>query len=467
MSVYYPQGAVTLRVMWEDFGDSTNSKLQEVYSLSVVARRISVTINDYMQADTFSCEIDYKQFPFDPRSLRACGVTIHMENMEKLYDQDKLTAIKPTLDNRLFIGFVDEEGIKFDDNHRTVKLEGRDFTAILIDRKYTRQGGLDLTKRLDVLIQGLLDELRETAAIEIDNRTGTDLPVIAKFAPDFHPLGTLRNRQENESYWNVIVDLASRAGLVAYIELDKLVLTKPRAIYTRKAALQFIFGKNIKDLSYKRKLGRKKNFNVAVRSLNMNLKDNPVITAEIPKEAKADWVAATGIPAERVQIPVINTDGSKGTPRDAPIMSFLIPDIANKDALIARGQEIYEELSRQQIEGTLETKEMEVMDGKNDCFDLLQIRNGTPIKVTIDQGDLKGFHGINRLDVDAREQFLIKRCFDKKVARALAQSMSNERMDSPFYTKSAQFILDAEQGFTLKLDFINFIELPKRLGGTG
>lgn len=476
MSLYYPQGAITLRIIWEDFGNKTNSKLQEVYSLPVVCRRVVVSINDYLQADTFSLEIDYKQFPFDPRSMRACGVTIHMENMERLMDEkNQLVQIVPDKTNKIFSGFADEESISFDDSRRSVKMEGRDFTGILLDRKYTKTDPLDLSKRLDVLIQSLLSELPETSKITVDNRTDETLPVISKFAPDFHPLGNLRNRQENESYWNVIADLASRAGVIIFIEIDKLVITKPSVLYNRKKAIQFIYGKNVQDLQYKRKLGRKKFFNIAVRSLNMNLKDNPVIIAEIPKDAKPDWVASTGIPAERVKIPVINTDGSKGEPRDAPIMGFLLPDIANKDALIERGQEIYEELSRQQIEGTLKTKEMEAMDGFQDCIDLLTIRNGTPVQVRIDQGDMDGITEVVNPNAEGRRKekaivattaFLTQRCYPEKIAELLAQTLNNARMNAPFYTKAVQFTLDSEQGFSMKLDFINFIDLPKNLGGS-
>lgn len=470
---------MTLRVVWEDFGQSQKDSLQEVYVLPIMCRRVTVAINDYMQADTFNCEIDYKQFPFDPRSIRACGVSIHMENMEKLYGADgKILEIKANTENKIFMGFADEESISFDDTKRTVRLEGRDFTSILLDRKYTRKEPLDITKRLDVLVQSLLDELKETTAIKVDPRLGDDgeeLPVIAKFAPDYHPLGNMRNRQDNESYWNVITDLCSRAGVIAFIELDKLVITKPSVLYNRKQAIQFVYGKNISDLEYKRKLGRKKYFNVAVRSLNMNLKDNPVLLAEIPKDATPEWIASTGIPAERVQIPVINTDGSKGTPRDAPTMAFLLPDIANKDALIQRGQEIYEELSRQQIEGSFKTKEMEAADGFGECFDLTMLRNGKPIQIRIDQGDMDGITDVTDPQATgarkkkaeiATKQFLMKRGYPEKIADALAETLNNDRLSAPFYTKAAQITLDAEQGFSLKVDFINFIDLPKSLGGT-
>jgi hypothetical protein len=478
MSIYFPQGAMTLRVLWEDFGEVQSSKLQKVYSLPIIARRITVNINDYTQADTFDAEIDFKQFPFDPRAIRACGVTIHLENMKVLFDEDNGAAvIKPSKENSLFQGFADEEGITFDDNKRTVKLQGRDFTALLIDRKYTKPEPLDLSKKLDVLIQSLLNDLTETQKLQVVVRVSGELPIISKFATDLSPQSTGRSRKNDESYWEIIQDLVSRVGLIAYVELDKLIITNPRALYDRTKAIQFVYGKNIKNLEYKRKLGRKKNFNVAIKSFNPENKNEPVIKAIIPKDATGEWSAATGIPnGKMIMIPQVNPDGSQGTEKEAPTIGFLIPNIHSRPKLVEVGQNIYEELGRQQIEGSFETQEMESVDGKNACFNLLNLRVGTPLKIQVDQGDLEGLTKIldplakgkrKQKSISAVRDFLIARCYDREIADALAETLNNPRFNSPFFTKSAQFTLDADSGFKIKVDFINFIELPRRLGGTG
>jgi hypothetical protein len=467
MSIYYPQGSLTLRIRWEDFGETQNLKLQDVYKISAVARRFTVNINDYTQADTFDAEIDYKQFPFDPRAIRSCGVTISVQDMKKVYQTNNaLEVIEPNSENTIFQGFADTESIAFDDTKRTVKLEGRDFTSLLIDRKYLNSKPIDLGKPIDVLIGGLLVDLPELELVTVENRTDLEtLPTLAEFAPDFNPLGTSKNTKKDETYWEVIQDIIARAGLIAFIELDKLVISKPRALYNAQKAIQFVYGKNIKNLEYKRKLGRKKNFNVKVRSLAPHKKDQPVISAEIPLEATDEWSSSIGVPKERIKIPTINADGSKGQDKDAPIISFLIPNIYDQKRLVEIGQEIYEELGRQQIEGSFETQEMEAMNGLLTCFNLIKLRNGTPLKIEIDQGDMLGLAKIKSRSEKAA--FLTSRCFDPRVAVALADTLSNPRFHSPFYTKAVQFTLDSDTGFKLKVDFINFIEVPPRLRGEG
>lgn len=455
MSLYFPQAAATLRVLWEDFGQGTVAKLQEYYVLNVIPKRALVNINDYTQADTFELEIDYKQFPFDPRAIRSCGVTIHMEDMKKPYDGTEITRIKPSEDNARFVGFADEEGITFDDSSRVVRLEGRDLTSLLIDEKY-RGGPVDLGRPLDVVLRQLLDQLQSTTPLALDNRVQGTLPTIAQFAPDFGAMATKKNVKKDETYWDVIQDLAARAGLIAYIELDKLVLSKPRVLYADQAITRMIYGKNLRRLEFKRKIGRLKNFNVIVRSLKVESKQ--VIDAKIPEDATESWSRATGIPNRRVQIQQLKADGTKDEPKDAPFLAFRVPNIGSKAQLTEIGQNIYEDLSRQQIEGSMETYEMEAIDSVGNCANLLELRNGSPVSVDIDQGDLEGLN--RQKTVEERTRFLIDRCYDPKVASVLANTLG--RFNMTFYTKAVKFTIDRETGFRLDLDFINFIETPTR-----
>lgn len=97
MSVYYPQASMILNVLWEDFGNSKDGDLQKLYTLPIIARRVTVHRNDYTTADTFDAEIEYKNFPFDPRCIRACGVAIYIQDMKRVYEDDNgATRIIPS-----------------------------------------------------------------------------------------------------------------------------------------------------------------------------------------------------------------------------------------------------------------------------------------------------------------------------------------------------------------------------------
>jgi hypothetical protein len=475
---------MSLRILWEDFRLTSDATLQQVYSLPIMARNVTVTVNDYTTADTFEAEIDFKNFPFDPRAIRACGVTIHMQDLGKLYNGDNsLTALQRTKENSIFLGYVDDESISFDDMKRTVKLEGRDLTALLVDRHYT-QGPIPLTDNLYNVLRGLLDQLDETRtvadspnglSIELRGITLDDLPVLASFykSDGDHQLNGHRNVDRDENYWEIITDLVARAGLICFIELDKLVITKPRALYSPNQAKVFIYGNNIKNLEMKRKIGRKKTFNVIVRSLV----GKDVIEAKIPLEATDEWSKATGISTGEVKLPVIGPQGQQVDPKEwkpAPYMSFRIPDCKDKDHLIAAAQEIYEEVGRQQIEGSFDTRDMVVVQGNkhsSSLFNILNLRNGTPIQVLIDQGDLRGISDIRvvqggKIDDDATAQkratYLINRGYESSIAKAFASSL--DKFATVFYTKGVRFTLDSEDGFKAHVDFLNFIDT--KISGT-
>lgn len=465
MSLYYPQAGIKLRVSWEDFGNPNDPLLSKVSTIECRPKEVSVTINDYTEADKFTATLDYRDFPFDPRSIRAMGVTIFIQDMKALYENNQkinITGVSNQAEsNIIFLGFADEESIQLNDRNRTVQFSGRDFTSLLLDQPYFETPIL-MTEPLDVLIQGLLNKLPATAKIKVENRTGEKLPTLAQFAPSFSDTSGVRNTRKDENYWDVIQDLASKAGLIAYIELDKLIITKPRALYSVEQAKQFIYGKNLSSLNFNRKLGRQKGFNVAVRSLNLKTKD--VLEVKIPEEASSEWASSIGIPIKRIQNVKIGVDGNKAE-EDAPFISFLVPDIINRPQLIKIGENVFEELSRQQIEGSLETKEMVVTYGTASNpleFDITKLRNGTPLLIEI--ADERQLANLRReKSVSQRAKALIDLGYDRQLAQVMAIALG--KFNPVFYTKAAEFRLSQNDGFSCSIEFVNFIELPKSLGG--
>ena len=487
--IYYPQAAASLRLLFEDFDGKAKFSGKE-HVITITPKNVSVARNDYTKADTFKMDLDYKAFPFDPRSLRAVGVTIFIEDMKFPYDEGVQRRIEPRdvtfkgNDNAIFIGFADKNMIKFDDNNRTVTLEGRDYTALYIDSTYDNKEPINLTTPLENVIASLSGQLAGTKNIQVIAKVD-NIPTLSQFYPDFNPLATTRSKKKQESYWDVIQELARKAGLIIYVELDRLIISKPNAIYDRKKMKQFVWGKNLSTLEFERKLGRVRDFNIYVRSMNIEKKE--VIEAKIPEEASREWAVSRGIPAKRVTIEKLAPDGKKNT-QDAKFLSFRIPDIASKEHLVDVGQSIYEELGRQQIEGSFESFSMCTMEGDSRDFsskpgvefDVTQIKNATPIDLRVlerEQIDNQvalelGVPAQNLVKEDLisrdvksslRAKYLIQNGYSSQVAEALADVIG--RFDTPFYTKAVQFDFDIESGFKMKLDFINFIELPQSLAG--
>lgn len=472
MSQYYPQAVLKLRVLPEDFKLSSDASLQKPYELLIVARNITVNVNDHKTADSFSCDIEYKNFPFDPRMNRYVGVTIYLKDMKSLYKSDgSLNTIEPASSAAVFSGFVDEETVTFDDVHRTVHFEGRDFTSLLIDQKYKEQVPVPLTATIDVIINNFLATFPATKNLKISNQTGRydkskrewdnpDLPILGSFYPDFgSPLAGSRNPGVKESYWDIIQDICRRAGMICFIHLDTVVLKTPRNLFSPDNDVKFIYGINVKNLSWKRKLGRLKNFNILVRCRV----GKEVLTAKIPEEATPEWCKAYGIERKPAVVPVLKPDGSLDNTQEhpAPYIAFPITNISNKDQLIRIGQATYEDYSRQQLEGTIETREMVSHSGttREDRnwkeYDLTQLEIGQPIAIELETDDLQEISRLKSNEV--RTNYLVKRGYAREVASAFAKSMG--KFSSRFFTKSYVLMLNSDSGFSIKINFINIIEL--------
>ena len=314
MSVYYPQTAVRLLVVWETY-DITQvttraererldeQSIRNPATIDIIAKSVNVDINDYTQADTFSLIIDYDQFPFDPRAMRSVQVTIAMENIPS-GERIQLRKYNPRTEvdgNLVFIGFADIQEIAFDDASREVFLEGRDYMGLLLDTSRVlidkkNAAGLVVGskiaqkpkftgKLITTAFTSLLREQRAFNGLNVEARLGSD--PIPKINGD-------ANNVAGTSYWHIIEKYVAREGLIAYMDLDKLVITNPRNLFagSEQRLVQMVYGINLSRLSFNRYIGRQKTFNIRVKSRLPNgrrTKNNKTtIQAEMPKDAVTD-----------------------------------------------------------------------------------------------------------------------------------------------------------------------------------
>jgi hypothetical protein len=508
VSYWYPQAAVELRILFEDYKLTSAADTQKPYRLLVVTTNMTVNVNDYKTSDTFELEIDYKNFPFDPRTIRACGVVIYLQDMQRLQKDDgqpntivpgAATFLDSKIPNSIFTGFADEEEITFDDSKRMVKLTGRDITALLIDQKYLKNTPISLNQPIDTAILTLFKDFAATAMIRVVNKTVDangniiPLPTLAKFYPDFgSPMAGQKNVGRHENYWEIIQDIVARCGLICFMSrtilndgtlVPTLIITTPKNQNVDTDDIKMIYGVNVKNLMLKRKLGRFKGFNVQVRSIYQK----NVLIAKIPEQATQSWgtsygfqynpqlVSGPNVSGETqnfspISVPVLKPDGSldTSTTQLAPYITFNVPNVTDLDALIQIGQTFYEQYSLQQLEGSFETTEMLGRGGKKGSgieqynqakqYDMTQIVKGQTICLELYPEDLKQ---ISRLhSTQARTNYLISRGYELAVATVFATTLG--KFSPRFQIKSYAISLNQDTGFSLKVNFQNVINLDNR-----
>ena len=468
MSVYYPQAAMVLSIRFENFEGEPIST-EETTELFVVPRDISVEINSYAEADTFSATLDYKTFPFDPRTIRAIGVLIYMDNTKSLFADDgtqKRVRTELTGSNAVFVGFVDEETITLNESERTVSMEGRDNTSFFLDKKRDFPLPINLKKRIDGVFNLLLKEMGESVEkirLEVRGIDVNRLPVFSNLQKDQDPAAGKKNKRKGESYWDIMKRIARLSGLICYIDRNRLVLTPPRNFYAEKEVVKMIYGNNLKSLTYKRKIGRQKANNVVVYSVAIEGKGKNV--AILPQDA-TDPVFIEKFGKKAITVEQFDADGKPiDKPKLAETLSFQIPDVEDRAHLIRVGEATYEQISRQHLEGSLSTNEMvfvrhklgeDPRQGKAALF--RDLRTGTAIEITIRDDDLEKIRSTS--DFATRVDYLLSKNYPQEIATEFATSM--EKIKYNFYTKSIVLSISQSEGFSIDIDFINFIELDKK-----
>lgn len=428
----------------------------------IIPRSVEVEINSVNEADTFKFELDYKFFPFDPRTIRSLGVTIHMEDMEAIFNNNgSQRKITPNDDNAVLVGFADENTIRFDDDNRTVSIEGRDFTALLIDQKFFAPPP-NLTQDLATVIKTLIDSVKGAESIEIENRTGEALPIPSEIEADLNKLSAKKNTRSNATVWDVIQSILVKLALKGYIEKDKFIIDLPKNAFNgTQGYTQFVYGLNLKSLEFKRKIGRFRGTNIKV--VGLSFEDKALIKAEIPREATdPDLISRFG--NKDIEVKKLSADGKPIEGQKAEFITFPVSGVKDKAHLVKVAEQIFYEYSRQELEGRLSTKEMTLVErvfdngqptDKIQKINFSKLKNGVPIEVYMSMDDMDQISNLS--SVEQKKKYLIQKFYSPDVAEALATSMN--RISTPFLTRAVTFKIDAEDGFSMDVDFLNIIDV--------
>lgn len=483
MGVYYPKALARLDVLTYDYGDES---LRREFVLPVQPISVSVNINSYRHADTASVSVRFEDVPFDPRLIRSVRVRIIIKDLKTLTSISEESLSDD--EDILFIGFADQHSIVLDSADRTVTLECRDYTSLFIDTRYddanlpdaTGKRTLKISKNQSIvkILEDIISNVPGAGAIKVDDRTGgLGAKSFARAVPGYDLLngkkssdGLVEYVNQNRTYWDVIVGVCEASGFICYIEKDVLVLTNPRVLFQgthqTSDSAQFIYGHNISQLNFRRNLGRKKKFNIVVRSHNR--RTGRTLNVSIPKDATQEWSRTFNIDNKVSKISEIDTAGVRRE-RNAPGYVFPIPD-ATREQMIEYGEKVFIEFVKQQLEGECETYEMSVKNSMGSNFDLTKIKVGTPILIDITPEDIKHIMrwtptGDKISDGD-RLNYLLRKGYKKNVAQDMINAISKGqgKLRPTFYAADISMSL-TQQGWSMRIGFINFIQLGEVAGG--
>ena len=472
--IFYPRVFVSLNLVLYDYG--TSSGTRSVDTFYVVPKHASVNINSYIEADTASFSIRYEDLPIDPRLIKSGVAKIFMINAK---GRQAITNADIKADDVSFIGFIDDVVVGLSGSNREVSFDCRDYTSLFIDTIFddgnrpTAEGKkrrkIPLNRPMKAILQDLIGRVPGAGSIEVDDRTDGAVENFNRLSGGKYSLlngkeqtqGNFQYVSQNQTYWDVMVSLAEQASLIIYIELDKVVLTTAKNLYSTKGKFQgtipFFYGKNLKSIQLERNMARRKRFNLKLKSFNT--KTGKVVEVNIPQHATEAWSRENKIPRKTNQIAQVDTQGVvKLNP--APGHTFKFKG-KTREQLIALGEKIFLEFDRQQLTGTFTTKDMSVLRGQEE-INILKIRNGSPLQIDFSSKDIEKAMikdvDENIVSKSNRISYLVSKGLNYNTARVLYEVMASAtgRIKGLFYCNNVNLTFDSE-GFKLQVGFLNFI----------
>jgi hypothetical protein len=441
-TVHYPTAWVNLYLLLEDFGQPGAG---ELITLSGTPLDLRVEKNSFQEADTAEITLDLEDFPFDPRVLRAATVEVFLADAGGI--DTHFWRVKNPLEMRpfaVFAGVLDEPTSKFDDDHRRFTLRCRDYTAYFLDAEmepgelsFKREG-----RKLSFveLLRDLLDQRETTRALAIEDRDGIGakiFPADYKVREGEGKKGARRTR-EGETIWDVVQQVALEAGVIVYVELDRVVVREPATIYgdeiDTERLITWTLGRDVMKLEQSRRLGRQHGINVLVTSYDPDAKKT--LRALAPKDAGQE---------EKKEIAVSGLGDMGRAVRSsarAHVRPFVVSGIREQSQLQRIADQLHEQLRHHALEGTLDTDAMADGNGRP----VQAFAYGDPFVIELSDS-AQGF-GFEPTEKQIRD--LVAKGYPEKDAKSLALSL--DRLRVPYYLHRATYTFSSENGFDLSLE---------------
>lgn len=441
----FPTAWVNVYLLLEDFGQASADELIE---LSGPPLDFEVEVNAFVEADAAKVTLDLENFPFDPRILRGGTVEVFFADAEKpVQPQDFWLAKNPDELRQLalFAGVIDVPKSIFDNEHRRIELKCRDYTAYFLDAEVEGDAITYIEGNRKLSLQEILERLvaqRETtAALQIEFRD--EIPDI--YPADYKRRGQdpklgARRKRHGERVWDVVQELVLEAGLVAYVELDRLVVRQPSTVFSPETdearLLRWTIGGDVLKIEVTRDLGRQHGINVQVTSFDPD--EKKTLVAYSPREAADE-------PKEEVDASRVG-DGKRKTRKTTrtTFRPFAVRGIVNQEQLQRIADQIREQLRHHELRVEWETASVVESQGKP----LQRIGYGDPVEFAI----VEHLHSVLAKTPEEQVRRLIGASYQEGDAEKIALAL--EHLGVPLYLHRARhrFSTRQGQGYTLELE---------------
>jgi hypothetical protein len=492
------QAAATVRATLDNFGTGAGQKPTAVVGtppddLTIIGniQPIAVTVqrNGVTTADTCNLTLDFADAPIDPRILRAAHVEViigivdaqsfedGIENQARRADGSLTSIVGKEPDGSIvgatrFVGFVDEWVVKYSDDGDRVTLDCRDMSAPMRDIRLNPGDSIDLGVPLDRGVQEFLDAVSPATKgmrVHFMGEVGTESPI-----PDEASEGALKARRgrkkrrgrrgdQDMTMWDHIVDVCGALGFTPYIHDFEIRIVEARTLYSTSTARRMIYGINLESLSFTRRLAGVKVPTIEVRSFDPSI--GRVRWARFPGRRGERPTGVLGIDKLPPPLRANEVPPSGANPTEA-IKVLIVSGVTDPAILYRVARNAFQQIGRQEIEGSLATYSAASHDQPDNDADLVDIRATDPIEVLIvsaagnsdpDASSISTLAELQAYSRARRVEYLEGLGWSRPIARRFAALQDATAFQTVFRVQDAKISLDADDGLKIDIAFINYI----------
>lgn len=424
-----PGGAVAQSGLF----DVSDKKLTHVWA--IIPRTCTMELSTYRQAPKFNLSFSFRDFPVDPRAIRALGVEIYIATvkaddwaggMAGQTDSNGRLLSQLVLkdENRMLVGLVDSHAVKHGEKGSVVTMEGRGLAGLMLSAKMNAQQlkTLNVNQPIDAIVKNILamDAQGQNIPVRIgdgSNGSPNDWPNgVPKGLPPEVISRVLKGAKASDSgapktglaiksdpnlvgVWDVITNCCNLVGAVPYFIGHELWIRPAKSIYEQKNAGQtgstpfaggrtrsiingttqetinfrkMVYGRDLTELNFERKFG-----STTVPQIRCVSVDNT-------KVGKAALVEAVYPPDGSPEAAVTTAVSPGGAQSRTEISTIPVPGITDQTRLASIAEQIWHEIGRGEMKGSASSKDLATLGGDNSDADIIRLRPGDAVEFSVD-----------------------------------------------------------------------------------
>lgn len=456
----------------------------------VLPSRVVWRSNTLREPDEATVVIDSHYLPLDPRMVRQVAVDIYMGGLLPAQYDAGMTAgtgaaLLTTPDKLRFIGWVDE-GV-WDVHDGTISLECRSLQALLTDSKIGASllGDIELARPLHAVVHDVVQAAPMARGMTVVARTDSPgtIPVLGTVVPPhwIRVAGKTKGARMPiedgaESYWSIIERLCLAVGWVPSVQLDRVVVQPAKTLTADRFSAPVVdvawptgvatpakvpfqrtisqtgetvrirrlaWGHNLETFRLTRPWAETRRKPIEVRAWNKEL--GIVATARWPILPEPARVAPSGQKAtEEVDVIVVYGQHTPVT-------------------LLQLAEQLWHERAHRDVRGEFSTRDLASFGGgaPGDLYhdDLMGLEAGDAVEVGIygARNQASAPEAVKALSAPELGAFLVSRGFRPDVAAQFAAAALTTPLLNVFRVVAAEHTFDAEEGYSLSVEFANYL----------